>query len=449
MTAAALCLLVTVTWSAGEAPSDSRRDPPILVTVGDVTSVSAYLWAWAPGQDTLRLTLDPPAAPGMSPARLLPRGDGRVVTALRGLSPGLRHRYRLEGVTAAVSGEFVTAPAAEDGAPVRIAWSGDLGSRGHCRSADGWPVLDALAGRAPDVFLFVGDTIYADHYCGGDALPGADFVASSLEEFHAKHLYNRADPAVQRLFRRTSVVAIWDDHEVRSDFSGPTEPLTAVGLRAFLDAWPMATPAEDPTRLYRRFRWGRHVEIFVLDARQYRSANHKRDGPDKTMLGPEQRRWLVESLAASTATWKLVVSSVPLSIAKGWPFGDSWARRTVLGYATGFAAERDAILADVRRRGIERLVVLAADVHYGAFMTHRPPAGPEVHELIAGPLAARPKRPLAPDAESLHTTVHAAQGGGPTFGELQVTAERLTARLLDVNGRVLAEISWSSARPGA
>jgi alkaline phosphatase D len=344
-----------------------------------------------------------------------------------------------------VSGEFVTAPAPGEAAPVTIAWSGDLGSRGYCRSAGGWPAVDALAARRPDTFLFIGDTIYADHRCGGDAVPGADFVASSLAEFHAKHRYNRADPAVQRLFRQTSVVAIWDDHEVRSNFAGPDEPLTAIGLRAFLDFWPIATSPEEPTRLYRRLRRGRLVEIFVLDTRQYRSANRTRDGPDKTMLGPEQRRWLVDALVDSTATWKVVVSSVPLSIAKGRPFGDSWARRSILGHVTGFAGERDAILREVRRRGIERLVVLVTDVHHGAFFTHRPPAGPEVHELIAGPLAARPQPAQAPTDDSLKSTVHALHGGGPTFGELEVTAERLTARLFDGQGRLLAEVGWPAA----
>ena len=41
--------------------------------------------------------------------------------------------------------------------------------------------------------------------------------------------------------------------------------------------------------------------------------------------------------------------------------------------------------------------------------------------------------------------MHALHGGGPTFGELEVTAERLTARLLDGEGRLLAEVGWPSA----
>jgi alkaline phosphatase D len=416
-------------------------DHGLLVTVGDVTPTSARLWAWPPTPGPLWIGLGAPGVQARAVETLAPAADGPVRATLRNLDPGRRYRYRLEAAGEAVDGEFVTPPAPGDAAPVRIAWSGDLGSRGHCRVPDGWPVFHAIVDRRPDVFVFVGDTIYADHRCGAEAIPGADFTASTLEEFRARHRYNRADPAVQRLFRATSVLATWDDHDVRSNFAGPAERLTPTGLRAFLEAWPVATPPGEPTRLHRSVRWGRLVEIFVLDTRQHRSANWRRDGPGKSMLGAEQRRWLVDALAASTATWKVVVSSVPLSIAKGWPFGDSWARRRVLGYETGFAAERDALLAEVQRRGVRQLIVLAADVHYGALMTHRPLDGPEVHELIAGPLAARPKRPASP-GDDLRTTVHAQHGGMPTFGEMAVTAAGLTARLFDASGKTLAEVGW-------
>jgi hypothetical protein len=61
-----------------------------------------------------------------------------------------------------------------------------------------------------------------------------------------------------------------------------------------------------------------------------------------------------------------------------------------------------------------------------------------VHELIAGPLAARLQEPRPP-ADGLGTRVHVAHGGTPTFGELRVTVDALVARLLDDHGRVLGE----------
>jgi alkaline phosphatase D len=271
-------------------------------------------------------------------------------------------------------------------------------------------------------------------------------VARTPEEFRAKHRYNRADPAMQRLLRATSVAAIWDDHEVTGNFAGPAEPLAPIGLAAFLAYWPLAPPPEDPTRLYRALRWGRHLELFILDTRQYRTPNRLRDAAGKTMLGPAQRQWLIDGVAGSSATWKIIVSSVPLSIAKGWPFGDSWARRSVLGYETGFARERDALFRELRERGVDRVVALVADVHYGAFMTHRPLPALELHELIAGPLAASTKTPDAPASE-MNSTVHVARGGLATFGELEAKEAGLAVTLRDVRGETLGQLSLPLRAP--
>ncbi len=326
--------------------------------------------------------------------------------------------------------------------------------KGHCDRTSGGDhlgshaILDAIARRQPDVFVFVGDTIYADHRCWGDTIPGADFVARTPEEFRAKHRYNRADPAMQRLLRATSVVAIWDDHDVSGNFAGPAEPLMPIGLAAFLAYWPLVPPADDPTRLYRALRWGRHLELFIVDTRQYRTPNRARDGADKTMLGAAQRRWLVDAVARSNATWKVIVSSVPLSIPRGWPFGDSWARRSVFGWETGFASERDALFRALAARGVNRVVALVADVHYGAFMTHRPLPGFEVQELIAGPLAASTKRPGSPSAE-MNSTVHVARGGSATFGALEVTDAGIAVSLLDSRGATLGEVSLPAPRETA
>jgi alkaline phosphatase D len=59
------------------------------------------------------------------------------------------------------------------------------------------------------------------------------------------------------------------------------------------------------------------VELFILDTRQYRSRNSEPDGPGKSMLGETQRRWLLDGLAASDAVWKVVVTSVTLSVPTG------------------------------------------------------------------------------------------------------------------------------------
>jgi alkaline phosphatase D len=436
---ALLLLLGAPALPAGPAENAAR----LLVTVGSVTSTSAVVWAYRHGDEPMTLTLaaaEPDRAETRVRQAALAVGRDRTAKALlEGLAPATRYEYRVSTPTAGVVGRFQTAPSETDPEPVRFLWSGDLGGRGHCRRAEaGYAIFRAMTRRAPSFFLFVGDTIYADDRCfGPGVVPGSEHKSETLEEFHAKHRHNREDPAVQEFFRTTAVHAIWDDHDVRNNFDGRTEPLAPAGLRAFLDYWPIRPPDDDPTRLYRRIRWGALLELFILDARQYRSKGCQADGPAKTMLGDAQRRWLIDGVATSDALWKVVVSSVPFSIPKGFPCSDTWAPRNLLWRTTGFAAERDAILRDLRDRQVKNLVILAGDVHYADFVRFEPAPGFILHEFTAGPLAAGPEKPRRLDVTVRAERLFAA-GRLYNFGEIAIDGTALTARALDEQGRALA-----------
>jgi alkaline phosphatase D len=416
----------------------------LLAGVGDVSASTALLWVRAPhtGEVGVEYAAKDDTITIRDAVRVDPSVDltGRLM--LTGLRPGTRYLYRVSQAAQSAAGEFVTAPGPDDPARVMLLWSGDLGGGGFCRRAGvGYRIFRAMARHRADFFVFAGDTIYSDHRCPGPGLvPGADFVATTLDEFRQKHRYNREDPALITLLEATSVYAIWDDHEVRNDFAGPTEPLMPIGRQAFLEYWPIAPPAEEPTRLYRRFRWGRLLEVFILDTRQYRSANSQPDGPAKTMLGPAQRQWLIDGVASSTATWKIVVTSVSLSVSTGRQHRDSWSSASLWGVpqdGAGFATERDAILGALRQRGVRNLVFLTADVHHSELIRHRPAPAFPFHEFIAGPLSATQGRPRALDA-ALNPTSLFARGGVNSYGEITIVPAQLTVRLLDEDGFLLA-----------
>jgi alkaline phosphatase D len=449
MTARRVRSLVAAALLLGAAPNridpatPPAAEPGLLVTIGETTAGSARLWLRAES-DVARVTVG--AADGGAPrvleARPDPARDRTAVVELGELRPGMRYRYHVEAGADGVSGSFTTSPGPDADAPVRLQWSGDLGGAGYCRDVEeGYRIFRTMARRAPDLFLFVGDTIYADQACGGAPhVRIAVSVADSLDAFRAKHRYNRADPALQAFFRTTSVYPIWDDHEVRNNFVGPDEPLMPVGRRAFQEYFPVLGPPEERPRLYRAIRWGRHVEVFVLDTRQYRSANATPDGPDKTMLGAAQRRWFLDAAAASDATWKLVVSSVPLGIFTGGRHADSWSNANVLGYprgGTGFAHERDLILAELRARGVRNVVFLTGDVHHAELLRHQPAADYAIHEFIAGPLSARRGYPRFLD-RSLRSRSLGSLGFAMNFGEILADATALTARIIDISGTTRA-----------
>lgn len=449
--------LVAASLLLGAAPkaigpaTPPASEPRLLVTLGETTTDSARLWLRV-ASDAARVRL---AAADGGAARLIdarpdPARDHTTVVELNQLHPGVRYHYEVEAGEERVSGVFITNPAPEADRPVRLQWSGDLGGAGYCRDAeDGYRIFRAMTRRAPDLFLFVGDTIYADQACGGTPhvrMPVS--VAGSLDDFRAKHRYNRTDPALQAFFRTTSVYPIWDDHEVRNNFVGAEDPLMPAGRRAFQEYFPVLGPRQEPERLYRAIRWGRHVEIFILDTRQYRSSNATPDGPQKTMLGLTQRRWFLDAAAASDATWKLVVSSVPLGIFTGGRTSDSWSNANVFGYprsGTGFAHERDLILAELRARGVRNVVFLTGDVHHADLIRHQPAPGHVVHELIAGPLAARQGYPRFLD-RSLNSRSLDSVGFAVNFGELLADGTSLTVRIIDASSTIRARTTIQDER---
>jgi alkaline phosphatase D len=298
---------------------------------------------------------------------------------------------------------------------------------------------------------------------GNAQLPGDFGPATDLASFWAHWRYNRADPASQGLLSNTSYVGVWDDHEVINDFGPLTDVGTAppytpgvhllpIGLQAFLDYTPIATAP----RLYRSLRWGQHLELFVLDTRSYRDANFALDSQQhpKTMLGKEQLAWLEQGLVRSDATWKVIVSSVPLSIPTGFPVTngrDGWAN---FDQATGFENELLNLFRLMAENGVDNTVWITTDVHFAEAFRYLPfPDRPNfaVHEIATGPLNAGifPNRNVDP---TLNPQVLFFHGPGTpadvtnweqakewfNFGTLEVGANGgLTTEVIDTAGETL------------
>jgi alkaline phosphatase D len=390
------------------------------VIVGDVTSSSALLWAQADRKATLNVVLSGRRHGRIARAPAQAANDFTARVSLEHLRPGTTYRYHAwfsllghrswHGPVA--EGTFRTAPRDREAAPLRLAFGGDLNGQNVCRdAAEGMPIMETVRARQPDVFVGLGDIIYADNVCsavgmyGNAQIPGSFGPATDLPTFRAHWRYTRADPGFQRLLSGTDYVGVWDDHEVVNDF-GPltdtrsTPPYTPgvhlmpLGLRAFLDYTPVAIAENTPVRLYRSLRWGKNLELFVLDTRQYRDPNFEpdTDAHPKTMLGREQVTWLKEKLAASDATWKVIVSSVPMSIPTGFPAvpngRDGWAN---FDQATGYERELLDILRFMQEHSIRNTVWITTDVHFAEAFRYVPFSGDPgfaVHELVTGPMNA-------------------------------------------------------------
>jgi phosphodiesterase/alkaline phosphatase D-like protein len=206
----------------------------------------------------------------------------------------------------------------------------------------------------------LGDTIYADR----------NGSARTLDEFWDKYRINRDDAAAQRCYAETSTYVMWDDHEVDDNYL-PGHPLAPIGRQAFMDYWPVRRSVAEPEQIYRAVRWGRAVDLIILDTRQYRAADRS------TMLGRRQKDWFFDRLVKSSATFKFVATTVPM--AGGGH--DRW---------DGYPKERDEILRFIRSQKISGVVFMSADMHYAAVT--KIPKSNGLIDITAGPLAAQLNR---------------------------------------------------------
>ncbi len=290
------------------------------VAAGEVRHDSAVIWARCVGGSSVPVTLQHGDREVQTDLEVSEESGWTGTVRIDRLDSATRYTYAVDCGERG-RGEFRTAPAPTSSAPLRITWGGDIGGQNSCRDAvDGYSIFERIVEASPDLFLAVGDMVYVDNRCepvgryGNAQIPGPP-RAPDLETFREHWSYNRADPHLQDLMARVPYVGIWDDHEIRNDSGarddrGPDGDVSLfpIALRAFMEYLPLSPDLTDPTRIYRRLRWGRHAELFVLDTRQYRDRNDRLDLPDapKTMLGELQREWLLESLAASDATWRIV-----------------------------------------------------------------------------------------------------------------------------------------------
>lgn len=442
-----------------ETAATSMNPLPQGIAVGDVTSQSALLWLRTEGPQAVQIewasvaawelmskmaTIRSPAARTAVFVTSADR-DYTLTIPLDGLASATRYRYHVlvgqaqgAALTLATRGEFTTLPDAANSAPVTFAWSGDLGGQQRCRrGAAGYPIFDVMRAQQLDFFLFLGDTMYGDNLCPSPPNePGADFRATTLAEYRARHRDQRGAEALRRFLDSVPVYVIWDDHEVRNNFAGPFDSQMPVGRQALREYWPIRVAPDDPHRLYRTVRAGADLEVFILDTRQYRSRNADQDGPAKTMLGERQLQWLLSGLTESTATWKVIVTTVPLSIPKGGGAGvlgnDGWAGGPG---SPGFEWERQVIVDRILGRRVKNVVFLAGDVHYVQANMYDPNGDgiPDFHEFMAGPLSAAPG-PLTPPSAGLRPITLINEGGYFNFGLIRVTKSSLDVTVLDEAG---------------
>jgi alkaline phosphatase D len=470
------------------------------VQSGDVSADGGVVWTRA--DRPARMSVDVSTRPDFrhfSTVRgplLTPDTDLTGKVRLTGLPAGERIHYRVRAadlhdsslVSAPVDGAFGTAPRTRRG--VGFLWSGDLAGQGFGINPDigGYRIFQAMRAVEPDFFLCSGDHWYADNPIQATVTlpdgriyrnltsPEKSKVAETLAEYRGQHKYNLMDDNLRAFAAAVPQINQWDDHEVHNNWypgeilddpnytERRTDVLSARARRAFFEYLPITQRAHSDGRIYRKVSYGPLLDVFVLDMRTYRNANGPDDQTrdDQGILGARQADWLKRSLAASTATWKIVAADMPLSLV----IPDATRIEAVAqgddGAPLGRELQLAGVLSSIKRHRVRNVVWITTDVHYTAAHYYDPEKAAfqdfdPFWEFVSGPLNAGAFGPntldgtFGPQVRFQAVPPRANTSpleGSQFFGEIAVDGHsgELTTRLRDYTGRVLFTVTLPAAR---
>lgn len=230
-----------------------------------------------------------------------------------------------------------------------------------------YPIFDEIHKRQPDLMLWLGDNVY---------LREPDW--NTRTGILYRYTHTRSLPELQPLLASTHHYAIWDDHDYGPNNSDRSFGMKRETLRAFelfwgnpffgIDGRPGVTCS---------FEWS-DVQFFLLDNRYYRSPNKRKTGR-RGILGEQQLQWLIDALASSLATFKI--------IAIGGQVLNPVARFENYGV---FAQEKDALLKGLEQEHITGVIFLTGDRHRTELSKLERSRTYPLYDLTVSPLTASP-----------------------------------------------------------
>ena len=355
--------------------------------------------------------------------------DGIHHFKLASLKPGSTYHYTSEtaGADGAVheglTGKFHTAPDHASPSTIRFCVMTCQGypDRDH---KDGHPIYPSMTALDPRFIVMTGDLVYYDN-----DTPRA--VNPSLARLHWERMFSL--PRLHEALRGTSIYWLKDDHDTLSDDCWPGmkdgELTFAEGIQIFREQAPLGESD------YRTIRWGRDLQVWFTEGRDFRSPNKMEDGPEKTIWGAEQKAWFKRTVKESNATWKVLVSPTPL-------VGPDRKNKHDNHSNESFAHEGNEIREWIKANVPEHFFVVTGDRHWQYHSMH-PETG--VQEFSVGP-ASNAHASGTPGENKLYHRFHKVQGG---FLCVELKTEGGTSeiafQLCNVKGDVSYEAKFSRA----
>ncbi len=376
---------------------------------------------------------------------------------------------------------------------IYFAWSGDTAGQGWGINTDfgGMKIYETIRQIKPDFFIHSGDYIYADSPIESTVklddgsiwqnivTPEKSKVAETLQEFRGNYIYNLLDENVKRFNAEVPQLVQWDDHEtVNNWYPGEileddrykvksVSLLAARAKQAFMEYTPIRFNSNDPEQIYRSYKYGSNLEVFMLDERSYRGANtpnrQQQVSAETAFLGNYQLHWLKNQLLNSSATWKVIASDMPI----GLLVKDGETNFENASNGDGVPLGRELEIADllrfIKQKNIRNVVYLTADVHYAAAHYYDPNKAQFTEfnpfwEFVAGPLNSGTFGPNQLDNtfgpqvkfQSVDSTMkpnRSPKDGLQFFGTVKINSQTraMTVGLHNIEGKTLYSVEIPAA----
>jgi alkaline phosphatase D len=347
-----------------------------------------------------------------------PAVDWSIQFRLNDLKPQTRYHYRVEYRTDAKAASessdhfsFVTAPPPDQRAAVKFHLT-------TCQDLNGFGTYPHMTAQKPDFCISAGDTVYYDGQCLARNVPQAwqayqkMFGLPTMKDYY-RHVggyfmkddhdfrFNDSDPHMKG---RWANAARQNDPDARYTETRGNQKLDVnwlsaeEGIRVFKQVFPM----RDKT--YRTVRWGKGLQIWMLENRDFRSPNDMPDGPEKTIWGAEQKAWLKRTLLESDADYRIIVSPNPIIGPDRILKGDNQAN------INGFWYEGQAFLDWLTANRLTNVVLMCGDRHW-QYHSIDERSGRAVPEFSCGPTCDEHVQPVPPPYDGVARPYSASRGG--------------------------------------
>ena len=231
-----------------------------------------------------------------------PEKDFTLQYQIRDLEPGTGYTIKVESrdpdgiLGQAIEGKFRTAPALEQEAPVSFVV---VSCQDYARrdSSDGHKIYPSMLTLDPDFFVHTGDIEYYDK-------PEPYATNVELARFKWNRLYGLSN--LSHFHNNVASYFIKDDHDTTCNDAWPGVNYGELTWQQGLDLFREQFPVKKDN--YRTIRWGKDLQIWLVEGRDFRSPNTMPDGPEKTIWGKEQKEWFLRTFKESDATFRVLIS---------------------------------------------------------------------------------------------------------------------------------------------